>query len=96
MPVIRVTASVTSVNSDGFYHFSNTSFIVLDPPTPDFYESFNAITWSILRINALGQSSSLMSVTEEYQCTVSCVSDRTILYSCCNPLHIQIRVVIIS
>lgn len=45
--IVRVFASLSNASRDGFYQFENSSFAMLDPPNPDFYESFNAINWTI-------------------------------------------------
>ena len=70
-PVVRVTASVSSESADGVHHFDNASFAVLDPPVEYFYDSFNAINWTIA-ISCFNSSSGeisnvhLTSVIEEF------------------------------
>ena len=66
-PTVRVVATVSNASGDGFYRFDSTSFVVLDPPSPDFYECFNAIIWTIsLRINSQREVvSTIISVTEK-------------------------------
>lgn len=64
--IIRITASITNSSGDGFYRFENTSFAVLDPPTRDFYESYNAIIWTIsLFTSAQGPIRTIEAVTVE-------------------------------
>ena len=46
-PLVKVNASLSSESADGLYHFDNASFVVLDPPVEYFYDSFNAINWTI-------------------------------------------------
>ena len=47
VPAVRVTASVSDASGDGFYHIDSASSAVLDPPVDYFYDSFNAINWTI-------------------------------------------------
>ena len=74
-PRIGIIAFVTNASGDGFYRFDNTSFARLDPPIRDFYESYNAINWTIsLFTAAQGSISTIAAVTEEnpFLTTVSC------------------------
>ena len=90
-PVIRITASVTNASGDGFYRFANTSFALLDPPTQDFYESYNAIKWTISLLTATQEFiSTIAAVTEEnpFLTTVSYMSAITQFFSLAMSLHI--------
>ena len=61
-PVVRVIVSVSIASHDGFYIFNNDSFAVLDPPVKDFYESFNAINWTISRFDHIWAEPSNVNV----------------------------------
>ena len=74
-PRIRINASVTNASGDGFYRFENTSFARLDPPNRDFYESYNAINWTISLFTGTQRPISIIeTVTEDnpFLTTVSC------------------------
>ena len=64
-PDVRVLASVSNASGDGFYSFSNDSSVVLDPPVKDFFESFNAINWTISRLDRTGASNNVKVVIQE-------------------------------
>ena len=79
LPVVKVNASLSSESADGLYHFDNASFAMLDLPVEYFYDSFNAINWTIV-IACFNSSSGeisnvhLISVIEEF--TLVSSSDR--------------------
>ena len=82
LPSVRVSAFISNCSGDEFYHIDNTSFAVLDPPVDYFYDSFNAINWTVIIAcsNCSSRESSyvyVISVVEEFSlvrvATVKCV-----------------------